>query len=392
MSDEALDTKIASAWESAGLDVSNDGLDVPDSSDDDGDDAPPTVEDSSDDTSADTPDTPANTTPVEEESTEESAVDAVAETPEVPEQTEAQQEQQQAEDDLAAALGLGAPPTDPQKRKQWWKTRMPYSQVHKVVQEREKKLQEAHAAALQEHTGQLTKYETRIADVAKVENIISNNPEQYVTTLAQLFPETYGRIFAPLFQQDAQPLPEVQDQPLSMPEPDLDLGDGSKTYSLEGLKGFAQWVRDDTLREFNAQFRPHLDYVQQQKEYALQQAQAQERYQQGMQTAQGALEEVKTWDLGAENITEILTEAAKLDPRYDALTALSMAYRKVVVPKLKLSQDEMRAQILKDMKKASAKKTATQVTQTVRTKETPDESMLDLDTRIRNAWKRKGLV
>jgi hypothetical protein len=53
----------------------------------------------------------------------------------------------------------------------------------------------------------------------------------------------------------------------------------------------------------------------------------------------------------------------------------------------------MQADILKSMKKASAKSTAAGLTQT-RTAATTavDPATVDLDTRIKNAWKRKGLI
>jgi hypothetical protein len=49
------------------------------------------------------------------------------------EEQSAAEAQKQAEDDLAAALGLGNPPEDPKKRVQWWKTGVPYSQLTKAL-------------------------------------------------------------------------------------------------------------------------------------------------------------------------------------------------------------------------------------------------------------------
>lgn len=393
MSEDALNTAIAAKWESAGLNAGDDDTevlenggeeDVVDVDDSIPDPAEPSGEEGA---SGDTSDDP----PAEADAAE---TDPPVEKAAVETETKAEELQHDAEDELATALGLGKPPEDPKKRAQWWKTRVPYSQLHKVVTEREKKLNDTHTGVLKERDTKITEYDTRFSDVKKVEDIITNNPEQYIKTLAALFPDTYGKTFAPLLAKPAAPVPEVVD-PGPMPEPDYSLPDGSKTYSLAGLQKRLEWDQKVSEQKILERFKPHLEFVQQQQTEAEKQKKihtAEEIQKQGEKSANEAIAEAETWDLGKENIKEIVEVAKKLDSRYDAVTALNIAYRQVVVPKLKAKRDEMHAEILKGMKKTSAKQTAAALTQTRSVPAVVDPASTDLDTRIKAAWKRKGLI
>jgi hypothetical protein len=399
MSEDTVNAAIAAKWETAGLDASNDDTDLPDGG---GEDEITPVED------GETEEAPVveEETAVEDETAGETATTeeteaAVEETVEAPAATtkEEKQEIKEAEDDLAEALGLGKPPADPQKRKAWWKSRVPYSQLHKVVTEREKKLTDSHTGVVKGYTDQITERDGRFADVKKVEDIIKDKPEQYVRTLAEIFPDTYGKMFMPILSSgakgEAAALLEVVD-PGPKPEADLKLPNGDMTYGVEGYQKLMDWQQKVTEQNMLKRFQPHLDFVKSQQDAAAKKQKddlAEQHRQKGIETSQKMITEVETWDLGKDNIDEILAVAAKLDPTYDAALAMNIAYRQVVLPKLKANRDAMQADILKSMKKASAKSTAAGLTQT-RTAATTavDPATVDLDTRIKNAWKRKGLI
>lgn len=403
MSEEALNAAIASKWESAGLDASIDGTEVPNPVEEE--QVAEVTEDSSE---SDTPvedavdtDTTDTTETTDEEDAEPPVVDAGAAAAAEAATKTTDDATKEAQDDLAEALGLGKPPADPKKRAAWWKSRLAYSQVHKIVTEREKKLNETHAGAVKDYTGKITEYDTRFADVKKVEDIITNNPDQYVKTLAALFPDTYGKMFAPVFgktpttEETAAGLPEAVD-PGPKPEPNYKLPDGNMTYDVDGYQKLMDWQQKVTEQNMLKHFKPLLDFGTAQQKAAEQQKKIQlanDHKQRGMETSQKALAEVETWDLGKENINEILEAAAKLDPSYDAVTALNIAYRQIVVPKLKANRDVMLAQLVKDQKKASAKQTAAGLQTQTRTAATKaSAASVDLDTRIKNAWKAKGLI
>lgn len=406
MSEETLNAAIAAKWESAGLldesgagdvdmDTGGDEETAPDAdgaeADADAADADDTVVDEtsgdSDVAEVDATDETETTESTETATEEKPAAEAVAE------------QVKDAEDDLALALGLGKPPADPKKRAAWWKQRLPYSQIHKAVSEREKKLNETHTGALKQHTDRISEYDTRFSDVKKVEDIISNSPEQYMRTLASIFPDTYGKMFAPLLgdgKDAAAALLVAEADPGPQPEPDYDLPDGKKTYSLDGYAKLMAWQQKVTEQSMLKRFKPHMDFVQSQQKEAEKQQKiqlAEQTKQKGLQIATNAIAEVEKWDLGKENLQAIVDAAAKLDPSIDARLALHMAYREVVGPLLKADRDKMQAQILKDMKKKSAKQTSAALTQArTNVPAVVDGAKTDVDSRIKAAWKRAGLI
>lgn len=384
MSEDALNTAIAAKWESAGLDAGVDDLEVPDAT---GEDEVAPVED--DGEVVDTPADDAVDTSTEEttETTEET------DPPEV--DAAAAAATKEAQDELAEALGLGKPPADPKKRAAWWKSRLPYSQVHKIVTEREKKLTDSHTSAIKGYTDKISERDGRFADVQKVEDLIKDKPEQYINTLAEIFPDTYGKLFAPIRANGkvAAPLAEVTD-PGPRPEPDYELPDGSKTYSLEGLQKRMEWEQKVTEQKMLERFKPHLDYVQQQQTAAEKKAKAdlaEEQKKQGLQSANDAIAEVETWDMGKENIKAIVDLAATLPETYDAEKALNIAYRRIVMPLMKADRDKMTVEIMKGLKKTSNRQTAVGLTQT-KTATTSAASTTSLDDRIKAGWKQKGLI
>ena len=60
--------------------------------------------------------------------------------------------------------------------------------------------------------------------------------------------------------------------------------------------------------------------------------------QRGVETTNDAITGVKAWltedGLSDDLLPSVIEAAAKEDPRHDAVTALSLAYRKIVTPKL----------------------------------------------------------
>lgn len=404
MSEESLNASIAAKWESAGLDASEDGYgttdivpesdvaDVSDSDDATNLDTVTTTEEADDE--AGLPDT---TTEVEPPVIDTAAALEAEKNTETTDE-KADKGAAATEDALAEALGLGKPPADPKKRAAWWKSRVPYSQIHKAVTEREKKLTDTHTVAVKGYTDKITQYDTRFGDVAKVENIITNNPDQYVKTLAALFPDTYGKLFASLpgLAAATAPVEPKLEDPGPQPDFDLKLPDGSMTYGVEGYQKLLAWQEKVQEQKMLARLKPHLDFVKTQEAAAktkLQADQAAEIQRKGIQSANDAIAEAETWDLGKENIVEIVAEAKKLPEHYSAELALNIAYRKVVGPKLKANRDEMQAKILKDMKKTSAKQTAAGLqSQSKTTTVKASESSTDLDTRIKAAWQRQGLI
>lgn len=397
MSEDTLNAAIAQSWADAGLSDSGDSRSDEVTSTDEvaDDDAEPTS-----DTDVDPLDTVDSDTPAESDEADPAAddpapdadSDAAADAAKAVADATTPAEKKDAEDDLALALGLGKPPDDPKKRAQWWKTRLPYSQVHKAVSAREKALKDAHEGVVKQHGEKITAYDERFKGVKTVEDIIINNPDQYTRTLAAMFPDTYGKMFAPIFSGTAKAVEPKVAADVAKPEPDVDLGDGTFTYSKQGLEKLQEYYQSQTAKALRAEFQPHIDAIKQQADAQKQARAAEDMRIRNQQTTDEAIAEAKTWEMAEENFDAILEESMKVDKRHSALTALSMAYNKVVFPKLKAEREQMRKDILAEQKKAAAKKTsvAISVGQTARTKETA--APVSVDAQIKAAMKRKGLT
>lgn len=395
MSDD-LNQAISDSWKSAGLDATSDSTDAPADVDDGqptetaDDDLVDVLEDDSpvveDPLAADTTETPETTTA--DTTTEESPAVEVVE----------KATQQEAENDLAEALGLGKPPDDPKKRAQWWKTRLPFSQVHKAYGDLKKKLSETHDGVVRGHTEKISTYETRFADVEKVEKFIKEQHEPYLRTLADMFPDTYGKLLAPLFgHSSVTTLPELKEEELGeMPGPNVTLPDGGKTYDTAGLQALMDWRDKKSQQEMLKRFKPHLDTIQKEGEKAKKIAQVQETTAKSKARTDAALADLKTWEGGEEYFDAIVAEANTLDPRYDVETALNIAWRKVAYPKLleknKADETTIRAKVIKELKdKAAAKAKAKIATDASGGPKVTPGSSGSVDDQIRNAWKKAGL-
>ena len=105
---------------------------------------------------------------------------------------------------------------------------------------------------------------------------VTGDPEQFLRTLASQ-DARYAKFIGG--QQPAQSAPAVPDD---KPQPDIDLGNGQRTYSVEGVEALTAWKAQQLLNE---RLKPWED---RDKQAQQQQAQRQilERSQSQMQTAQ----------------------------------------------------------------------------------------------------------
>jgi hypothetical protein len=353
---------IVAKWEADGLNAESDGVDPIQESDDapedTTDDSPEAdaithIEDSRITETADEPavETTEEAAPEPEPVTEEVAkvetpAEAVADT------------SKEEQDELAAMLGLGKPPDDPKKRAGWWKTRLAYSQVAKAHKEILKKAQDTHEMTLKERIAEYEPFKTRDVERQQAEARIANEPEFFLPMLARLYPDKYGKLLAPIL--NAQPtlqnavatLPQADDDN-PMPEPNVPLEGGGSTYDVEGLKR-------NTTKE------------QQQKAVELQQIETRTQ-----EAAKAAVAEVMTWKGGEANLKEIIAVANTYPENYDPLKAMSLAYNKVVLPKMEkeltISMEDMRKKVLEENKKKSVAKTSTAVQPAIRSSVVTDK-------------------
>lgn len=160
--------------------------------------------------------------------------------------------------------------------------------------------------------------------------LAGEDPQRFLQVLAQ-HPQ-YQQLLAPLFQQ-----PQPQAQPDFNIEPDVRLGDGLMGYSPEAMQRMldarAAAVEQRITQQFEQKFGPVAQ--------AYEQSQLVKTYKQKV-TQQ--LQQAAAWPGFTEN-REAIAEAVQKDN-----LTLEQAYHKVVLPKLSQSRDDMRRQILAELK------------------------------------------
>lgn len=294
-------------------------------------------------TDANLTDTPADTTPDTPQETSESPVDA-SETPEGTEgpgspATRTEEPVVAADAYAAFAKEHGIPPQTPGQRE----NRLPYSRVKAIVDKAQKKASEPYVKELETYKGKVTEYEGYLQNVQKFEDIMKNNHMEFLKLLVKI--PGYQEIFQQLAGSQA---PKAQDAPGStnapaedgMPEPDMQLADGTSVYSLDGLKKRDEWHAQQV--ENRIMGRVQKDYE------PLRQAWEVGNYRAGkLKEIQTQLDEARTWPQFNENEAEIgktLTEYPQL--------SLEGAYRHVVFPRLKADRETMRKELMQEMKNA----------------------------------------
>lgn len=247
--------------------------------------------------------------------------------------------------------------------------RIPYSRVKKITEkavndaktEWEKAQQTGFVPSTKfaELETKTKDYEARLGQVAEFEKVMVKEPVRFLQMLYKQ--PGYAAIFDQLAGSAAQQPTAAQDQvpqapvPDDMPQPDQDLSDGSKVYSLEGLKTLLAWQDKRTearttgavLKQVEARYGPiEASFNSYQKIQAV------------IPQVQKQIEDARTWPLFNESEDDIV-KALQTNPNWN----LERAYQSVVYPKLtserevlanqaKVSKDTLRAEILKELKQA----------------------------------------
>jgi hypothetical protein len=255
--------------------------------------------------------------------------------------------------------------------------RIPYSRVKKITEKAVSEIAEAavgrklnpgekaldvvkaHVAQLPELQTKVTDYETRLGSVGQFENIMANDPQQFLSMLARLpaykeFFEFVGQAaqagqatVTPADATQAAPVAPAVDSAAGMPEPDEELSDGSKVYSMEGLKALLAWNAAQTESRVTTSYEKQLKELQSKYDPIASDWQEQRRIAAALPVIRKQLEEAKTWALFNESEEEIL---AVLDS--DKQISLEGAYRQVVFPKLIADRNKVRQDVLQEVKAA----------------------------------------
>lgn len=232
--------------------------------------------------------------------------------------------------------------------------RIPYSRVKKIVEKATKDAEQGLTPKIKDFETKVADYETRLEKVAKFEKIMVEEPERFISMLGTL--PQYQAFFSALQQaKQASPVqtPTATAAPAdldAMPEPDKENEDGSKIYSMEGFKALQDWNRRKAREEVLAEVQKTYGPIQQSYEAQQQERQRQEYFNNVIVPQISAqIEKAKKWPLFNENEAEI-TKALDSDK---SLT-LEGAYQQVVLPKLISSRDQMRQDVIRELRKVPA--------------------------------------
>lgn len=243
--------------------------------------------------------------------------------------------------------------------------RIPYSRVKRITEkavgdlaevvlgrklvqgEKPLDLVKAHIAKVPEMESKITDYEARLDNVGQFENVMANEPQKFLTMLARIpaykeFFELVDEAYALRLKGTATPTEAapVAVTGAGMPEPDEELSDGSKVYSMDGLKKLLEWNSKDTetrvVKQFEERYKPiEADW------------QERRRIEATLPLIRKQIEDAKTWPLFNEN-EEDITKVLAADPSI----SLESAYRKVVFPKIIAERNTTRQDVLKELKTA----------------------------------------
>lgn len=221
--------------------------------------------------------------------------------------------------------------------------RIPYSRVKAIVGKAEQKVRkefEPITAQVKDLQAKWSQAEPRLRQVDQFEKIMVNEKMKFLQMLTTI--PGYKEIFDGMAGAAAGAGKPAQTAPVGddMPQPDQELSDGSRVYSLDGLKTLMEWqakkTEDRVTQQISKKYQPIEEAWQlRQQEIEL------------MPVIKQQIDEARTWHLFTENeddITKALAENAQL--------SLEGAYRQVVFPKLITDQTTMRQKLLKEINAA----------------------------------------
>ncbi len=192
------------------------------------------------------------------------------------------------------------------------------------------------------------------SQVAELRQAIATDPDAFLRELASA-DQRYAK-----YLQQAQPTQPAREAiGADRPEPDVDLGNGQRTYSVEGVEKLAAWKAQQLINE---RFKPIEE-----REKAAKAQQERAEIERGInERSQATLQEAQSWPLFGPlaadgSLTEVQaavleelrkdSAAAQAANRRPSLT-LEGAYIKVTAGKLTTDRNALRAEILKELQGA----------------------------------------
>jgi hypothetical protein len=272
----------------------------------------------------------------------DTAVEVTAETPGVVKPAPRALDPNKPED-LAEQLLRDAGFTD-ERRDDGREHRIPRSKTLKIIANAITEGKGAFGTRFQAVQQEAQTYKGQVERIAPLIETLEQGPDAFLAYAAQRDP----RFKAFLEQRQAPAAPEL---PKDLPDPDFALPDGSRTYSIKGIReSLVPWIvaqaEAKAKAAAEAQYKPIAEREHQQR------VEGQVRTR-----VQSQIEDARTWEGFKDHEPAIIaalqadSEQARAEGRRPALT-LEAAYRNVVLPAFKADEAKIREKVLAELKSA----------------------------------------
>ena len=233
------------------------------------------------------------------------------------------------------------------------KQRIPKPKVRRIIENGLRKGREAFDL---QRTTLETELKTSRGQLAELQQGVTGDPRAFLTELASI--DTRYKVF---LEPPAAPAEPARDDDPE-PGPDLPIGNGQKTFSLEGMRAVREWDRRQSMKEIDTRLQPFTD----REKAAGQRTERQAFERQLHQTMSTQMQEAQTWPLfgsmaqdgsltpfqqevlGALEADSTAARAAGQRPRL----TLEGAYLKISAPRFAENDKAMRARILAELNTA----------------------------------------
>lgn len=181
--------------------------------------------------------------------------------------------------------------------------------------------------------------EERVQIAEAVEAIMEQDGDRFIKMLAEANPQMYGKFLKVLEAvEQAQAAEDLE------PEPDYDMGNGQKTYSLDGMRKRDEWRDKQTEKRILAQMDQRLSPYEKERKAREQKERIAEIHTQATDALNKTLDRASKWPGFLDNqeaIAKLIVDNPQLE--------LVDAYMQVVPTKLAADRTKMRAELIAEV-------------------------------------------
>jgi hypothetical protein len=238
------------------------------------------------------------------------------------------------------------------RREDGRENRIPYSKVKKIIENGLKKGRTEWDTTRTTIEQERDTFRQQVEQLSALGELMDRDPEAFLNLVAQ-HDTRYQRYLTP--QEAAQQAQQQADA--EMPQPDVALPDGSRTYSLQGIQKLLDWNTQRTIQQANKTVEERLKPITEREKQEQLRIQGDQAMQQVRQRTQQQIADAQQWPGFKDHEDAILkalqedSAKAKAEGRRPTLS-LEGAYRQVVIPRLSTDRNKMREELLKELNAA----------------------------------------